>query len=263
MRSLASLQLKFQHRVLGAQGTDEFTPLVITTLAADADERINVYVWAYRARLVEVLGNDFPGLRALATAETFDDLCRAYINAMPSAHYNVRWYGHGLADFLRREQPWCATAAFAEMAELEWALGLSFDAADETHVIAGQVAILAPEQWPELRLRLHDAVHRLKLSWNVGAIRHAVDLEETPPHPLAFDVPQAWIVSRQDTDVRHRRLEADEAAALEAVANGACFAELCEVLCDWHSEETVAMRAASLLRQWIENQWITELLIAG
>ena len=263
MNMLANLQHKFQTLVLSGSDSEHIGPSVIATRAADSSVRLNIYVHAYRARLVEILGNDFPGLCALAGADLFDTLCHDYVNATPSTHYNARWYGQRLPEFLRTTQPWSGTPALAEMGLLEWTMGLSFDAVDEDHVKAADIAALAPEQWPALRLRLHGAIRRLSLRWNVGAIRRAVDREETCPPPVEFETTHHWVVSRQDTVVRHRLVPTDEAGALDAVDSGACFAEVCESLCAWHSEEAVAMRAATLLRQWVQDQWVAELLPAA
>lgn len=260
MSALASLQQKFQSHILSGSDTQGIAPAVISTPAADNNERLGIYVDGYRSRLIEVLGNDFPGLQVLAGEDTFEELCRDYVNATPSVHYNVRWYGQGLPQFLHDTAPWSDSPVLADMAKFEWALTLSFDAVDEDHVTPAQVQALTPEQWPELGLRLHGSLRRLDLHWNVSAIRRAVDQEEPLPALLAFDAAQTWVTSRRDTTVRFRAVPVDEAAALDAVEQGACFAQLCEALCEWNAEDVVAMRAATLMGQWIADHWVAELL---
>ena len=206
-----------------------------------------------------MLGNDFPGLRTLA-GDAFEPLALDYIEATRSPYYNVRWYGAGLADHLRSRAPWTEQPAFAEMAALEWAMGLAFDAADAAVAGVTDVAAIAPEDWPRLRLRLHPSLQRLRLQWNLNAIRNAVDADGGPiPALQKLDQAQPWVVWRKDLGVRYRRLEADEAAALNAAALGATFPELCLLLCEWHPPETVAQRAATLLRTWVEDDWISAL----
>lgn len=261
MSALAGLQRDFQAYVLSRRDNLKLVRSVVATSAADAPTRLQVYAYAYRARLAEVLGNDFPGLRALTGAEDFAQLADAYVSATPSNHYNVRWYGKRFAEFIRTTSPWRDTPALAEMAQFEWTFGLSFDAADEAPVQASALETLAPEHWPHLRLRLHGAVHRLSLHWNVGALRRALDREETLPALVEFGEAQTWVVSRRDTAVRYRLALPDEAAALDAVASGATFADVCEILCEWHAEDGVAMHAATLLKQWIHDQWVTEFLL--
>lgn len=259
MKSLAALQASVQTFVLGREHGADVAAAVVSSPSASAATRLEVYAHAYRARLAEILHNDFPGLRAMLDAQSFETLCRDYVEATQSHHYNVRWYGANLAAHLKTRQPWSETAALAEMAAFEWALGLSFDAADETSLCAADFEALPAERWSSLRLRLHGSLRRIDLRWNTALIRRAVDRDDTPPSLATFDTPQAWVISRQDTVVHHRLLDADEAAALDAIAGGADFAAACEALSEWHPAESVALRAASFLRQWVENKWIVGL----
>jgi hypothetical protein len=259
MSTLAELQREMQAHVLHGDGAAYRA--IDATRGASAAERLHVYTHGYRARLLEILGNDFYALRALAGAEEFERLASAYIDATPSTHPNVRWYGGSLATFLRTQPPWSRHSEFADMAELEWAIGLAFDAADETVISFNDLAALSAQDWPCLRLRLHASVQRRRLAHNVDAMRRAIDRDEALPESQAAHAP-AWIAWRDSLSVRHRRLEDDEAAALAAVADGATFAELCERLCEWHAPDAVALRAASLLRRWIDEGWIAAFDIA-
>lgn len=259
MSALLELQRELQAHVL--RGDEAALRAVVATPRADAAQRLGIYSHAYRVRLLGVLRDDFPGLRALAGDEDFEALALAYVESTPSAHANVRWYGGGLADFARARAPWSAQPEFAAMAALEWAIGLAFDAADDPIVEFAEVAALAPADWPRLRLKLHASLQRLELEHDVDAIRRAVDRSEPIPSAAALTPARPWLAWRQDSIVRHRRLEDDEAAALDAVAQGASFAELCVRLCDWHAPDAVAVRAAGLFRRWIEEQWVSTLSV--
>lgn len=254
MSALADLQRALQARVL--RNDDDPMAAVVDTQGADAAQRLRVYTHAYRARLAGVLRDDYPGLRALAGDEDFEALALAYVDATPSTHPNVRWYGAKLPTFLRERAPWSARVEFGEMAELDWALGLAFDAADDATVDFAALAALAPADWPALRLRLHPSLQRACFTHDVAAIRRALDREEALPVLETAASPQPWAAWRKDAVVRHRNLGDDEAAALDAVVEGANFAELCERLCDRHAPEHVAARAAALLRRWIDDGWI-------
>lgn len=259
MKSLARLQHEFQTHVLHEPSSDAFAARVVGSPQASGIERLNVYSHAYRARLVEILGNDFIGLRALAGEDEFDALCRHYVTETPSHTYNARWYGARLPLFLRVTAPWSGNLALSEMAELDWAIGLSFDAADEATVGESDVAALDPSEWPDMRCRLTASVRRLFNNWNIGDIRRATDRGETPPALQKLRIPESWIVSRQEHTVRYRLLEGDESDALDGVERGLSFAELCEQLCEWHAPDSVALRVATLFKAWIQNQWIKEL----
>lgn len=261
MSGLARVQADFQRHVLG--GDAAILDAVVGNATADAAERVGVYAHAYAARLVEALENEFLTLRFAAGDETAAEMFQDYVMATPSMLRNVRWYGKDLAQFLRDASPWKHTPAYAELAALDWAIGLSFDAADEACIAEADIAAIPFERWSEMILRLPRHLHREIFAWNVGEVRKARDHTQACPKLQCLEFPQTWIVSRQELEVRYRQLEADEAAALETVAAGQPFEQMCEVLCDWHRQEEVALRAAGLLKAWIGNGWIASIELPG
>ena len=80
--------------------------------------------------------------------------------------------------------------------------------------------------------------------------------EEALPPSQKLEAPGTWAVWRDSGRVLHRRLEADEADLLEAAAQGADFGSLCEILSGLCAEDAVALRAASLLKRWVEAGWV-------
>jgi hypothetical protein len=258
MSTLADLQRRFQAHVLHAAPA---LTEAVGSAEADAATRLQVYSGAYRSRLVEVLGNDFPGLRTLVGDEAFDSLCRAYIETHPSHHFNLRWYGGALAAFLESAAPWSTRPELGEMARLEWDLTLVFDAGDEPVVTAADVAALPAECWPAMKPRLHGAIRRRSCHWNTAAIRSAVDRGASVPPLQQLGTVEHRIVWRMRRDVRHRALEVDEAAALDAVTHGTTFEDLCELLTRWHATDDVAMRLVLLLKRWIGDEWLTALQV--
>jgi hypothetical protein len=55
-------------------------------------------------------------------------------------------------------------------------------------------------------------------------------------------------------------MPADEAGAITAARSGRDFAELCAGLCAWHGETEVPMRGAGLLKQWISDGLISQVI---
>ena len=261
MNALTRLQDDFQRRVLG--GDAAILDAVIGNATADAAERVGIYVHAYSARLVEALENEFLTLRFAAGDEAAAEMLHQYALATPSTHRNVRWYGKDLAQFLRAAAPWRDTPAFAELAELDWAISVSFDAADEPCIAEADIAVVPFERWGEMILRLPHHVRLITSTWNVWQLRQARDRALPCPKLRRLKFPQTWIVSRQELEVHYRQLEADEAAALEAVAGGLPFEGMCDALCEWHPQEEVALRAAGLLKAWIGNGWIAGVELPG
>ena len=261
MSALAELQRALQRHVLDAGNADAATDanaFVVADARASAQRRLGVYAHAYRARLREVLVKDYPGLRALSGEETFDAIAHDYIAATPSQHPNARWYGARLAQFLRGDSYWSARLEFSEIAALDWAFGLAFDAHDAGAVTFDELAAVAPQDWPALRFVLHPSLQRLSFEHNVAAIRRALDHGEALPPIERFDAPQPWAVWRHEFAVRHRRLSEEEAALLALLADGARFGDLCEALATRHAADAVVLHAATLLRTWVADGWIED-----
>lgn len=237
---------------------------------AGLETMLGVYRHAYAARLVEALATDFPKLRALAGATAFETLARAYIARHPSRSPSLRWLGGRLAAFLAETPPYAATPALAEMAAFEWALAHAFDAADAPAAAAAALSALPPAAWPGLRLQLHPSALRLDLATPVPALWRRIedgpppDRPETalaPPAPCGTAVP--WLVWRDGLTVKFRPLETDEAAALAAVEAGADFAALCEAVAAAGDPEQAALRAAAILRGWLESGLIVGIVTAA
>jgi len=181
------------------------------------------------------------------------------VESMPSVHRNVRWYGQGLPVFLQETQPWARTPQLHELARFEWTLTLAFDARDAPTVRFDELAQTPGDAWPELRFVLHPSSHILALSTNAPALRKASDEAQPLPQSVIYEAPIPWLIWRKGLSVCFRSLSETEHWVLEAVRTGASFSALCEGLCRWHPPEQVAAQAARLLRQWVDDELITEL----
>lgn len=257
MSALLKLERSFQDCVFA--GNHDMAGQVVSTADASAEERVGIYVDAYRLRLLEILEDNYPGLRALVGDEEFDRLGRSYIDAHPSTHPSVRWFSRHLEEFLKTNEPYSAHPYLAEMAVFEWAQSMVFDAADGAQVAIEKLAALPPDQWPGLSFKLHPAVQMLSLAWNVPSFWQAVDQDEEPPELAATPEPVSWLLWRAELATHWRSLGVDEAWALAAAREGRNFAELCEGLCRWHEESSVPLTAASLLKRWLTDGLLTSL----
>ena len=259
MSALATLQKQFQQSIHDL--SDIVEAEIVGTERVDAAGRVAIYSNGYRLRILEALGNDYPALKMLAGDETFDTLGQIYINSQPSTFFNLRWYGGGLEAFLRDTYP--RESAWHEMAAFEWGMGLSFDAPDDPVITFEDMAVVAPEAWPGLSFRLHPSVRRLDLVWSIADYWKAVNQEQVLPELQGAETARPWIVWRKDLATYFRPLTADEAWALDAAAEGKNFSEICEGLAEWVAEDQVALHAASLLRNWVNEQMITRINLAG
>jgi hypothetical protein len=185
--SLRELQEQLQSHLL--HGDPRVQDRIIGTPRVDARTRLAIYGDAYRLRLLEALRVDFPALHTLAGDAEFERIGRAYIDAHPSGHFSIRYFGRRLGEFLRRDERCRQVAVFAEMAEFEWALGLSFDAPDSGVIGVEDVAAIPPAAWAGMRIALHSSLQRLDLIWNVPGLWNAIADEQAPQAPLAADCP--------------------------------------------------------------------------
>lgn len=249
MSDLPELQAGFQAHVISgaAPPTEQF----VGTEAASADARLRVYVDAYRQRLLEAVGVDYPGVAALMSPEAFRALGLRYIERYPSQHPSVRWFGRHLAECLATDPEYADRPYLAELAGFEWARGLAFDAADAPTVSLDELGAVPADDWPGLRLSLTPALQRGHCNWNIGPIWRAVDAGEPPPPPEQLAGATQWAIWRRDLTIYWRILDDAEAGAIDAFGNGATFAEVCVVLCDWLPDSGVPGRAAGMLRQWL------------
>ena len=248
MTALRDLQRSFQAYVLGEADAPPAT--VTGTGEASAEDRLYVYAEAIRLRFLEVLGQDYPGLHALAGDDEFRTLGLSYATAYPSHHPSIRWFGRHLPAFLRAASPWRDNPVLGEMAQFEWAKGELLDAADSAEIGIEDIAAISPDRWAGIRPRLKPAVRRLTLEWNVPSLWNAIDRDDEPPAPARMERAVDWLLWRVDIVVRWRSIEPDEAWALQCCADGEDFGSICTGLCERVGEDAAAFRAATYLKQW-------------
>jgi len=217
---------------------------------ADGSARLAVYHHGYRVRLRDALTTEFPGLASLA-AKRFHALLDHYVEQHPSTHFNIRWHGQGLPSFLAATAPWREQPELAEMAQLDWAISTAFDAMDHATVSSADLAGIAPDAWPGLRLHPLPHARVLKLTCNVDAFRRATDRGHRRPPLRRFRQPRYLLVWRPALDGRSRTVTAGELPALQGALDGLRFAELCECLAERHGAASALPRMATLLAQWL------------
>lgn len=260
MSGLRDLQDQFQQAILA--GTPGFRRQIEATERVGVDKRIEIYSDAYRARLVEALTDDYDALHKVLGDETFQSLCLAFIEAQPSHHYSIRWYGAELSQFIRQQPPFDAHPYLAELAAFQWALMNAFDAANATPIEMQDVAQVPPEHWPQMRLAPHPSLNLLALEWRVPQLwQELQDGDDNPAPPQRSDTTIDWVIWRRDLQSYFRSTTPAEAAALRALLDGASFGELCEQLCQFEDDEAVALFAAGLLKRWITDEMIVSLSV--
>lgn len=255
--TLAEQQQAFATLVLAEESPAD-TPLL--RAIGGQPPRLGVYHHSYRARLIEALRSNLPVLHRVLGDDAFAELTLAYLAEQPSRRPSIRWFGDGLPAWLADHPDAIPHPALADLASMEWALGLSFDAADAEPLRFANLAALPADHWPEARFTAHPSVHLVPLSWAVEPIWQALTRDEdaaTEP-PEALD--HRLLVWRQGLETRWRSLEAGEAALLEACLAGEPFAALCEQAAESHGDAAPAW-VASALRRWVDDGLLQDLTI--
>ena len=257
--SLSQLQDKFQARLLSGD------PAIDPHLTAGGPY-MKAYDHAYKARLVEILTEDFEGLHMLLGDENFFQTMADYIDAYPSTSRSVRWLGQHLPVWLRHSETWATQPVVADMAAFEWMIGLAFDAPDAALIGLTDMGSVPPEAWPMLTFTFHPALNTAELKNDVSDFYRAAKAGADPDGPPdAYDNPETWAAWRdpQSLMVTYRALDTDEAMGLAAARGGQTFDGICEIIADCTEADEAAVRAAGLLKLWIESGWVIGLDAEG
>jgi len=252
---LETLQADFQTYILGDDAA--MAGKVRATSKADAATLLAVYRDGYTLRLLEALETNFSTLKQVLGDDDFDAMGRGYIAVHPSRHFSIRWFGDKLADYLASTSPWSGTPALGELARLEWALAGAFDSADATPIAIDEVAAIAPERWPDLRVAFHPSLQVIDFAWTVPELWNAMNAGEDAGAPEQRETPVPFAVWRFDQGEERqnffRSLDPAEAWMLVEARQGASFGALCEGLCQFVAPDQAGAQAAGYLRGWIEQ----------
>jgi hypothetical protein len=251
-------QLAFESYLLGEQSAA--CPALSAHLIGGPTLNVNtglaIYHNAYQARLLEVLRGDYLVIWHWLGDVEFEQLAAAYIRQSPSAHFSLRWLGEGFEHFIRQHLVPEQSAALAELAALEWAFTLAFDAPECEPLTLQDMAILPPQEWPTLRVCPSSTVQWLECAYNSVALWRSVKDETGFPGSAALTGPHVVVIWRSELVCHYRSLESGEARALKGMFEDHWnFAELCSDLAVTYGEGA-PLQAVTWLKQWIHDGWL-------
>lgn len=255
--NLVEMERLFQDGLLGR--SRDILAHVRGNAREDAGAMFGVYQHAYWARLVESLGVDFPGLKALAGDAGFERMARAYIAQHPSVDPSIRWAGRLLPEFLAKAAPYREDPWWTDIARFDWALAYAFDAADAPAASLAQLAIVPPEFWGGLRLKPHPTLDAFEVSTPVDEVRPKLLADTAAAIDRNARRDGALMVWRIEYDLKFRTIDANEYSALAAARSGATFGDICELLAARMAADQAVMIAAQILRGWLEWGVIREI----
>jgi len=180
-------------------------------------ERLEVYRFAYWARLEDILDGLFPRLHKALGCDEFLDLIRRFLLARPSSYGNPVEIGAELSPYLaetKAETPW------PELAALEWAMSLAEWAVEPPAFDIARLQTLSGPEIDATVLELHPSFHLFRFDWEVDRIRG-------PRSPRKKGVSRVGVWRQRGKErIVVRRLPARQVGLLEEIKKGASFGEL-------------------------------------
>ena len=258
MNSLEQLQNTFQDYVLNPDQSSSIT-WVSAEGRATPETQLSIYSYAYRARLNEVLANDYPAILMAIGEDKFNQLSNEYITEQPSKFFSLRDFGSEFASFINNHITWQEMPWLYELAVFEWSLGQAFDAADDIIFTEQDMSAVAAEDWATLKFKLHSSVQCINFEWNIVELWQALT-DETPTEVTAAkEESTPWLIWRENLSTHFRSMQADEKAAFDTLHDDGDFTDICESLCEIIDESEVPMHAAGLLKGWISQSLISSI----
>jgi hypothetical protein len=239
-QTLQNLQSEFQNALL----LDKH--MADAQLSVRGEAQFIVYRVAYRARLRAALRDNYEVLPLVMGDDAFDSLANAYIDANPSHHYSLRWYGHALCDFMVTNDALVDHPAMTDLVRMEWALRNAFDAGPATPLTSAELAAVPASEWEDLQFQLHPSVQLLELHWAVGPIWHALKSGQTEMDPPAA-LDHHMLVWRLGMNTQWKSLVQIEADFVKGLLAHHTFGQQCESLAARIGEEQAASTAVALL----------------
>lgn len=207
-----------------------------------AFERLQIYSRSYWYRVIDVVYDDAPGLRALLGEEKFSALVRAYLAKYPSRSFTLRNLCERLPQFIREQPRLTAphTVLAHTIARFEWAQTVAFDGEARPVLTPDDLADAPPAK---LKLTLQPYITLLDAAWPVddyvlavkkrdalrseasNAIDRAPSRASRKRVPLPKRERSFIVVHRYNESLYYKRLTAPAFKILAALAAGKTLAQ--------------------------------------
>jgi hypothetical protein len=229
-----------------------------TSLGESAAPGLAVHLNTYRGQLLSCLRETFGAVRAWLGDTAFDAAAASHIEHVPPSSWTLDDYARDFPETLGKLYP--ADAEVAELACLERSLAAVFTTSDCTPLTPHTIDPLhwAGIDWDHALLRLVPTFAALPMTTNAAAIWSAIKADEQPPAAARLDSPTQLVLWRKGFMPCFRSTDLAEAAALQHVAGGMNFGELCAQQVACSGEADGPRRAAAWLGLWLRDG-----LIAG
>ena len=237
---------------LGIRDDQDIERLVTKGPRLSALDRLDIYFFGYKARLVECLIDDFPAVRYALGEDAFEELSRAYINAHPSRSPSLNGFGRMMPQFLA-SYPHEHARFLADLAALEWAMVEVLHAEAAPTLTQESLNEIPPDRWGEARLPPSKTVRVLRFRYPVNAYFQAFRNDAEPQIPS--EEASATAVYRVKYAIWRMDLTPLMCGLLEALYAGARLGDALEAIAtDADSADALAEAERNVMvwfREWV------------
>ncbi len=185
----------------------------------DAAERLQIYAGMYPLRMRDALRSDYPALAELLGERCFEKLVGDYVAAHPSRSLTLARLGDHLPRFLTGWGNPRRRRLLTDVARLERAGALVFDAEESAPIDAAELRSVPAADWPNVRLR-PAAAFRL-VAVRPGAVDVLDAVLEGSPVPVKTGRGRVDVAYyRRDFVVLRRTLLPFDGCLLRSIAEG-------------------------------------------
>jgi len=200
--------------------------IIARSTALTSRERIEIYGNMYFWRLQDCLDSDFQSVKYAVGDAEFADLTKAYLVKHPSRYYNLNRLGDRFAAFLRAQKAHPHRIFLAELAELERAIEVVFDAPRATSIRRSAIGHVPQEVWADTRVGFIPAFSLHAFTHPINAFVDAVRKENGPSMPSRA---KTWVaVYRKNHAVWRMDLNRQQFVILSTLHSGKTVGESLE-----------------------------------
>ncbi len=211
-------------------------------------EGLAVYHHAYRARLLEALGETFEKTWSWLGDDEFEEVITDFISTHNPVHWSLSHFGDALPLWIKSRFP--DDPEIGELAALEWLLHRCFSGQDAVPMDAHCLANL---DWEEVTFTLVPTYAELEVKTNAAAIWRALADDAEPPQATLLPAPVRLRIWRQEYSPHFVAMEPFEARALCLIQQGQSFGKVCVNLSSQYPCEGTTHKIGALLHQWLQD----------
>lgn len=244
---LAELQRQFKETIKKASvDVDDLLRPV-----PNREARLGVYRYAYFARILESLREDFPRVHEFIGDDKFTTIVREYVDHHPSRFWTLAEYS---ADFPKFMDNYVDRPFLHDLAQFEWfkikcSLGptaLQFD--------PHELAVASEEEWFGARLRLVATLKIFSSHWPVNDSEELRRQSSLPGGEVYY-----YALYRSTRGFKTLELSAAEVELLEEAAQGKSFGELVQLFA---RRQVELEEVSAIVARWVSEGLIEKVLFS-